>query len=94
MGEQDKSAGALTVVEREEPMLRLVFFTSIAKIEQRSRVLRAWKDAEGNAHTLEEDLGWFACYDGSYESVHLGHEKPPGWRKGRKMRVIMEPVEE
>lgn len=88
----DVERGQELAVIEGGPRLRLVYFTHIAKIEQRSRIKRAWKDGNDNAHTLEEDLGWFVLYEDSREAIHVGDQPPPGWFVGQRIRVTMEPT--
>jgi hypothetical protein len=52
------------------------FYTRIVKIEHRNRLVRSWKDANGDIQTAYRNLGWFLLLEGSYESLYCGAEEP------------------
>ena len=52
------------------------FRTRVARVEQRRRLARAWRDGD-DVRTEEEDLGWFVVLEGSLAALSVGHERPP-----------------
>ena len=41
------------------------------------------------AELEEEDLGWFVCFEGSWERLHVGEEQPT-LRVGQKVEITIE----
>lgn len=72
-------------MEPVEAKVRLayIFYTRVAKIEQRKQLIRVDKD--GTIH--ERDLGWFILYEGSHEMLFLGTEKP-SFEVGDEIEII------
>ena len=68
---------------------RLIYYTRVKRIERQSRLVRAWKDADGEVHTVHEDLGWFVQYEGSRESMHVGDIRP-AFEEGDAIKVTIE----
>ena len=49
--------------------------TRVKSIEFRTRVVRTDKVDDAVVATTE-DIGWFVCFEGSWEAMFLGFEKP------------------
>jgi hypothetical protein len=49
--------------------------TKVKSVEFLKRTVRG-RMVGGKAELTEEDLGWFVCFEGSWEHLHLGNEKP------------------
>ena len=71
-------------------MTNYVFKSKVLKIEQKSRVLRAWKEGD-DVKTDIEQLGWFMLLEGSFESIYMGEEKP-AFGVGQSVTVTIKPV--
>lgn len=95
MSGQDKNAlvvvGGGGDVLGTRTITRLVYYTSVAKIETRKRIKRGWKDDKGDSHFDEQDLGWVLQCAGSLEALHIGDEGLD-WLVGQKLKVTIEPV--
>ena len=72
-------------------MSRIVFTTKIAGVENKRRLLRGWKDKDGNDQFEYENLGWFIHIAGSYEWLFISHDKPD-FEVGDAVRVSIEKV--
>lgn len=68
--------------------LRYKIKTTVKSVEQITRIVRSWKEGDG-VFTDTEDLGWFVCFEGSWERLHLGHEKPT-LCKGQKVEITIQ----
>lgn len=57
--------------------INYVYRGKIMRVEQRDRLVRGWKDANGDTKYEYEDLGWFLSLD-SFPLIAfpLGKEKP------------------
>jgi hypothetical protein len=55
--------------------MKYIFHSTILKIEEKSRVVRAWKDGD-DVKTDMENLGWYILLEGSREGLFVGLEKP------------------
>lgn len=49
--------------------------TTVKSVEHITRVVRSRKIGD-EVFSDTEDLGWFVCFEGSWERLHLGHDKP------------------
>lgn len=57
-------------------MTRYKIPTKVARVEQKSIVQRAWKTADGNVVAVTQKRGWWVSFEGSWESLYLGEERP------------------
>jgi hypothetical protein len=69
-------------------------YTSILKIERKSRLVRAWKkdirDISSEVLSESEDLGWAVLLEGSAEWLFIGQqEPPPNFTVGKKVAVTL-----
>lgn len=69
---------------------RFVFETTVRKVDKIKRLQRAWKDGD-EVKTQEVDLGYFAHFNGSWESIYLGHDKPL-LQPGDTVRITIEKI--
>lgn len=60
----------------------------VKSIEQITRVVGA-RMVNGQAVQETEDLGWFVCFEGSWERLHLGWERPT-LTKGQQVEITIE----
>jgi hypothetical protein len=51
------------------------FRTTVKKLENKTRVARAWRDGD-DIKTERESLGWAILLDGSTEWLFVGADKP------------------
>lgn len=68
-------------------MTRLVFNATVAKVEERKRVTRSRKDAQGDSHFDEESTGWWVVLGDV--GFYAGTEKPE-FEAGNLVKVIIE----
>ena len=73
-------------------MTSIVFRTKVAKVERKSRVVRAWKEGD-DVKIVREDLGWFVRLDGSWEAIRVGDDGP-GLEVGDLVEVKIVKIEE
>jgi hypothetical protein len=80
----------------------ITFRAKVMKVEEKRRALRTLKTGEKNAegkdvHKVEyENMGWFVHLEGSWESLHVGMDKPdlePGQTMVVTMRSEPQPSE-
>ncbi len=62
--------------------------TTVKSVEFIKRAVRG-RMIGGQAVMEEEDLGWFVCFEGSWERLHLGNEKP-NLVRGQKVVITIE----
>jgi hypothetical protein len=75
-------------MESVEGKVRYIINTSVASIEehfQTQYISGFGKDCV----TREVSVGWFALFNGSYEALNLGKEKP-NLKRGDPIRIIVE----
>ena len=66
------------------------FFTTVKKIEHKSRVARAWKTGIGDeVQTETQDLGWAVLLEGSWEWLFVGSGEPD-LKVGDEVEVIIQ----
>jgi hypothetical protein len=76
-------------------MTKYVFYSKVKKIEEKTRAVRSYKtgkklaDGKDEIRVEYEDLGWFILLEDSWESIHVGREKPD-LEIGRKVKVTIE----
>jgi hypothetical protein len=51
------------------------FYSKIKKVENKSRIKRAWKE-EDKICTEEENIGYYLLLEGSWEFLYIGEEEP------------------
>jgi hypothetical protein len=68
--------------------MRYKIRTKVRSVEQITRVVRAWKVGD-NVLQDTEDLGWFVCFEGSWERLHLGRERP-ALHEGQTVEITIE----
>lgn len=74
-----------------EPLEATVIFTTIVNIEERFRT--EYVSGYGSATVFNQvSLGWFILYEGSWEAIHVGYDKP-SWKVGDKVKITMEKVD-
>ena len=57
-------------------MTRYRIPTKVAKLELKSVVLRSWKSADGKVQAVTQKRGWWVAFEGSWESIYLGEQRP------------------
>lgn len=67
--------------------MRYKIKTKVKSVERISRVVRAWKVGD-DVKQETEDLGWFVCFNGSWERLHLGNTKPE-LVEGQEVEIII-----
>jgi hypothetical protein len=68
-----------------------VTYTRVQRVWERKR--RVYVEGFGEkAQFREETMGWYAHLGGSYESIHLGDEKPE-LEPGDVMKITLEKVD-
>lgn len=55
--------------------MRYKIKTRVKSVERISRVVRSWKVGDDVKQEIE-DLGYFVCFEGSWERLHIGNIKP------------------
>lgn len=65
--------------------------TRVVKLEEKKRITGGKKDADGQTTLSSETVGWFVHFEGSYESLYVGKEKPVGLDPGTKVDIIIAP---
>jgi hypothetical protein len=64
--------------------------TKVIRLEQKSRVTRGFV-VEGEAKCFREDLGWFVHFEGSYESLFIGKDRPNDLEPGTHVEIVIRP---
>lgn len=72
------------------PPVRFVINTTVKRLENIEKQIRSFMQ-DNNTITERENLGWFVQFEGSWESLSLGKEKP-GWATGDKIKITMEKI--
>ena len=68
------------------------FYSTVDKIEERSKIVSGYKDENGQGITEEKNLGWFIHLAGSREALGVGPEKPD-LEVGQSIKVMLMPVD-
>lgn len=68
--------------------MRYKIKTRVKSVERLERTVSAHM-VGGTAIMTKEDLGWFVCFDGSWEQLHLGSEKP-NLKVGQLVEITIE----
>ena len=75
--------------------IHYVFRTKVTSIREEFIKTNWHTVKDGNGKASQEcdtvSIGWFLSLQGSYESLHLGHEKPD-LVVGQKIEIIVRPV--
>lgn len=74
----------------ETQIERFIFETTVRKVDKIKRVQKAWKEGD-TIRTEEADLGYFAHFNGSWESIFLGYDKPL-LQPGDTVRITIEKI--
>lgn len=73
--------------------MRYKILTTVKSVENVKQVVsgRKVKDADGQDETVleYEDLGWFVVFEGSWEKLNFGTERP-NLKKGQKVEIIIQ----
>jgi hypothetical protein len=64
------------------------FYSKIKELKPRQEISRAYKIGD-DVKCEMRDLGWFMLLEGSWESLHVGGEKPDGFSVGDEVEVII-----
>jgi len=65
--------------------------TRVVKIEEKEYVLAGRKDEKGEPVFTKKTLGWFVHFEGSYESLFVGYEKPIDLDLGSEVDILIVP---
>jgi len=65
--------------------------TRVSSLEEKQRILGAKKLEDGTVIFMHEKLGWFVHFEGSYEALFVGHEKPEGLDPGTEVDILIVP---
>jgi hypothetical protein len=57
-------------------MTRYKIHTKVARVEPKTVLLRSWKTADGKVETATAPCGWWVRFEGSWESLYLGENRP------------------
>jgi hypothetical protein len=68
--------------------MRYKIYTTVKSIEWLKRVMRG-RMVGGSSVLEEEDLGWFVCFEGSWERLHVGDVQPT-FKVGQKVEITIE----
>lgn len=64
--------------------------TKVMKLEERKRVISGKKVGD-DAVLTSQTIGWFVHFEGSYESLFVGYEKPVGLDPGTEVDILIVP---
>ena len=70
-------------------IVMIKFYSKVSKIEQKKRLLAAWKEGD-QVRTEHENLGWFVLLEGSWEFLYVGETEPEGFQVGDEIEVILQ----
>lgn len=78
----------------EEP-LRIVYtvYSTVKRVEEVFQTCTSYKNEKGEYETIKESLGWFVNFDGSWESICFGGDRPQ-FNKGDKIKITFERIED
>jgi len=65
--------------------------TRVLKLEERNRIVSARKNEDGTVTFRHENLGWFVHFEGSYEALFVGFEKPEELAPGIEVDILIVP---
>ena len=65
--------------------------TRVIKLEERNRIASAKKNADDTVAFVHQNLGWFVHFEGSYEALFVGFEKPAGLDPGTEVDILIVP---
>jgi hypothetical protein len=65
--------------------------TRVKKLEEKIRISQSRKDKNGETITVTENLGWFVHFEGSWEALFVGYNRPEGLETGSEVDIIIQP---
>jgi hypothetical protein len=65
--------------------------TRVMKLVEESRVVSSRKGEGDTVLCTSETLGWFVHFEGSYEALFVGFEKPEGFDPGTEVDILIIP---
>jgi len=73
--------------------MNYVFKAKVKNLESKRRALSAHKHptVENEVVWVYEDIGWFVTFEGSWEALFVGVDRPAGLEPGTEVRIIIEP---
>lgn len=76
------------------PEIKLVYniFTTVTKVEESFERIHVSGSGE-SAMFAKRSLGWFVTFEGSYESLYFGSEKP-ALTVGKNVKITFQEVED
>jgi len=70
--------------------------TTVKDLEHKQRVVRVTADRTDPAKPVieweREDVGWFVQFEGSYEALFMGREKPLDLAPGTKVKILIQAI--
>ena len=67
-------------------------FTRITRVEESFENIQVSGSGDAAVFT-KRSLGWFVTFEGSYESLYFGDEKPT-FTEGKRVKITFEEVED
>jgi hypothetical protein len=71
--------------------MRIRIPTRVVKLEEKHRVVSAKKNDDDTVAYTHENLGWFVHFEGSWEALFVGFQKPEGLEKGAEVDILIIP---
>jgi len=65
--------------------------TRVKEVIEKEIVTGGKKDENDKAILSYRKVGWFVHFEGSYEALYVGDEKPDGFEKGTEVDIIFQP---
>lgn len=66
--------------------------TKVLKLEEKTQVVKGWVDPiTKEVNVTRKSLGWFVHFEGSYEALFVGWERPEGLEPETEVDIIIIP---
>jgi hypothetical protein len=65
--------------------------TRVKEVIEKEIVTGGKKDENDKAILSYQKVGWFVHFEGSYEALYVGEQKPEGLEPGTEVDIIIEP---
>ena len=71
--------------------MRIRIPTRVVELAEKNRIVSAKKNEDDTVSFTHEKLGWFVHFEGSYEALFVGSEKPEGLEPGTEVDILIVP---
>jgi hypothetical protein len=71
--------------------MNILIRTRVMELLEKQITTSTRKGENNTVISTQQKLGWFVHFEGSYEALFVGDEKPEGLEKGTEVDIIIAP---